>query len=377
MRAAHSRESRLLESLYRAAGSPSLWPSTLVEWAKVFRADFCLLAAEDFSSAGPPLLHGTHPPDDPLWRAYLERHRRNPFTATSVRLPAGTVRRADEAFPREVLLDSGFYREVLEPLGVLNALGANLINEPGAFAYLGLLRSPRAGPFADRQLVLLSSLCGHLAQAVRLQLRLQGVDLERAAALDALDHVARGVILVGQGGALCFANAEASQLLGEGDALSTDHGRLRATVREDDDRLQRLLGQAIGHEVARRAGGTMAVRRASGGPAVTLEVLPLGEDAAGLVCRAPRAAVYLSDPSGDAAVSGRLLAQAFGLTPREADVCALLVAGRELRSIARELGVSVTTVRTHLLHAFDKTGTRRQADLIKKLLAAAPATRKR
>jgi DNA-binding CsgD family transcriptional regulator len=33
--------------------------------------------------------------------------------------------------------------------------------------------------------------------------------------------------------------------------------------------------------------------------------------------------------------------------------------------VAPVLGISETTVKTHLQHVFDKTGTRRQADLVK------------
>jgi DNA-binding CsgD family transcriptional regulator len=54
----------------------------------------------------------------------------------------------------------------------------------------------------------------------------------------------------------------------------------------------------------------------------------------------------------------------FGLTPAEARVVLRLVSGDSLRSAAKALGVQYETVRTHLKSVFQKTGTRRQAELV-------------
>jgi len=367
------RESDLIETAYRAAGTPALWEETLPEWASLFGADEALLVAEEFSSAAPPIRHCTRPPEDLLWEAYFGRHRSNPFTAASLALPAGAVGRTDEALPRRALLDSAFYQEVLEPLGVLHSLGANLINEPGMFGYLAFLRGPRSGRFEAPKLDLLSRLTRHLGQAMRLQLHLEGLTLEHAAALDALYHVARGVILVTAHGRIVFSNAAAERLLQGTDGLRSEKTRLRAWAPSDDASLQRLVANAC-RDDGSRVGGGMVVRRMSG-PALTLEVLPIGEVGLRVSRAAPRAAIYVGDPARPPCTSSkRLLAQVFGLTPKEAEVCTLLVEGLSLKAIGERLAVSTTTVRTHLAHAFDKTGARRQADLVKMLLAVSSGT---
>lgn len=45
-----------------------------------------------------------------------------------------------------------------------------------------------------------------------------------------------------------------------------------------------------------------------------------------------------------------------GLTPREAEVLALLAAGKANKEIARALGVSPNTVKTHLARLYEKLG---------------------
>ena len=58
------------------------------------------------------------------------------------------------------------------------------------------------------------------------------------------------------------------------------------------------------------------------------------------------------------------------LTPRELDTVRLLGQGLSNKEIARHLGVSVTTVRTHLNKAYDKLGSASRVELA--LLAARP-----
>jgi DNA-binding CsgD family transcriptional regulator len=59
-----------------------------------------------------------------------------------------------------------------------------------------------------------------------------------------------------------------------------------------------------------------------------------------------------------------LLKSRFRLTPAEARLVLRLVTGDSLHSAANALGVKYETVRTHLKTVFQKTGTRRQAELV-------------
>jgi DNA-binding CsgD family transcriptional regulator len=49
----------------------------------------------------------------------------------------------------------------------------------------------------------------------------------------------------------------------------------------------------------------------------------------------------------------------------------LIAGGRTVAEAAGALGIGVSTVRTHLLRIFDKTGTHRQADLVRMASALA------
>lgn len=64
-------------------------------------------------------------------------------------------------------------------------------------------------------------------------------------------------------------------------------------------------------------------------------------------------------------------ASGFGLTGAEMRVARALSEGRSLRLIAKDFGISRTTVAFHVRNIFQKTGTTRQAELVALLLRSA------
>jgi DNA-binding CsgD family transcriptional regulator len=61
----------------------------------------------------------------------------------------------------------------------------------------------------------------------------------------------------------------------------------------------------------------------------------------------------------------RLLSDLFGLTPAEARTTMRLTAGLEVRDIAAENGVSPDSVRFQLKCVYQKSGVRRQSELVR------------
>lgn len=60
----------------------------------------------------------------------------------------------------------------------------------------------------------------------------------------------------------------------------------------------------------------------------------------------------------------QLFEQQYSLTEREIDVLELLVCGGANKAIANELGLSLSTVKTHLQHMFQKTGVDSRNELV-------------
>jgi DNA-binding CsgD family transcriptional regulator len=112
--------------------------------------------------------------------------------------------------------------------------------------------------------------------------------------------------------------------------------------------------------------GTALPLTAHDGERYVMHVLPLTSAARtgiGMAYKAVAALfvrkVALGTPSGE------LLARNFELTPAEVRVLLSIVEIGGVPETAATLGVAETTVKTHLHRVFAKTGTRRQADLVK------------
>jgi DNA-binding CsgD family transcriptional regulator len=84
----------------------------------------------------------------------------------------------------------------------------------------------------------------------------------------------------------------------------------------------------------------------------------------------PVAIVTVRDPDIDRRRQEVNLRRRFGLTAAEARLAAEILKGDGRAAAARRGGFSATTAKTHLSSIFEKTGTHRQAELIRLLFDA-------
>jgi DNA-binding CsgD family transcriptional regulator len=145
-------------------------------------------------------------------------------------------------------------------------------------------------------------------------------------------------------------NAAAEEILDKANPLELAFGRLHARCRRDLFRLETAMKQA---QVAGYA--TVALGKAGRG----VEVVRAGPNAI------EQCLVLLRDPSKERAVQIVNVTRHFGLTKAEQGLLDVLVQGASLSDAAQMLGVARSTARTHLQHLFDKTGKRRQVDLLR------------
>ena len=85
------------------------------------------------------------------------------------------------------------------------------------------------------------------------------------------------------------------------------------------------------------------------------------------------AVVFAQDLDTRPSPSAAQLAALHGLTPREGQLAARLLAGDSLDEAARTLAITPGTARNYLASLFTKTRTRRQGELLALLLRSTPA----
>jgi DNA-binding CsgD family transcriptional regulator len=141
-----------------------------------------------------------------------------------------------------------------------------------------------------------------------------------------------------------------------------------AELRWDEAYAQWRLAQILLADRSSRDAAVVAVRRAHE-LAVDLQAAPLRADVEAL---ARSAAVPLDTGAGPTPMTTAL---PLGLTPREREVLALVVAGRTYRQIAREMVISEKTVSVHISNLLRKTHTSNRIELTQLVHRLAGPTR--
>lgn len=280
-------------------------------------------------------------------------------------------RRYDELVARcyECVLDRSAWPALLEQLAVATdfqlgtGLGdlfcVKLLEQSGAGIYLPLLTTADAPVLAGTQSSLRQRLTPHLRMAARLASRLDGMAVELARRDLLLEQHSTPLWLLDDDGHVLYCNRAAVQLMALNHFVLRERcGRLQS--RRGDGRLQAMLRRAGGKDGARRSGWLPL----AGSQQQGLLISPLRADAPGNgLLEKPLVLLALLERRAQP----QLLAELFQLTPAEQRLAELLCEGLPPKECAERLDTSINTVRTQLRALFRKTGTERQAELVRLL----------
>ncbi len=178
--------------------------------------------------------------------------------------------------------------------------------------------------------------------------------------LRSLDHVGRGMLLVGTGGRVLHANRLASQTLDDSHPLEIGHGRLRARNPDDAQSLCDALQAAMQRDMRQLLNLGQGSNRAS------VAVLPIDGEGGGA------ALVSLEQPSRKQDLAVQCYARQHGLTGAETAVLEALLEGLSPSAVARAKYVALSTVRTQISQLRLKTGARSIRQLLDRVAGLPP-----
>jgi DNA-binding CsgD family transcriptional regulator len=209
-----------------------------------------------------------------------------------------------------------------------------------------------------------------VAEAELMKTEMAILEAERNAALHALDDVPWGVVLVDEHGSRLAANRCAREILAACDGLTVHGNTLRAELPDESARLDRLLKQSIRSNGDRNplTDGAISITRSSGSHPLRVRVVPLHTKPDIFAERLPAAAIYISDLDLQLDSNELLLRDLYALTPVEARLAACLSQAKSVEEAATAMGVTVNTARAYLKRIYNKTGVRRQTELVRLLL---------
>jgi DNA-binding CsgD family transcriptional regulator len=352
---------QLIGEIYDAAADIARWPHVLQHIADAFGAQEAALGM--VSPVAVPWLIA--PRSDPEFlRSYGEYyHSRNLFWRNMSRLPVGTGATDTMVMPKSELQASEFYNDWSKPQGYLAVMGATLFLEDGWRTEFVV---PGKHEFEAKHLKLYHALAPHLVRAVQLNQRLARAEIGSATTGAALDRLEQGVLLTDGKARVAFAN-RAAQALFDAGALKLRERVVSTQAAIDTAALHSMIASCA-DKGSSDSGGYVPAARASGRP-LSLLVIPVRGEIRWLSHDRPVAIIFITDPDREAIPEAVQLQRQFGLTLAESRLALEILKGDGINAAAERLDIMPGTARTHLHRVLAKTGTKRQADLVRLILS--------
>ena len=300
--------------------------------------------------------------DPSLMPTLNARHLNNVWRRHMVTLPVGSPAASDAFVPFDQVRRTDFYGEILEPWNIGHGALFVVDDMPKFHVAMSIHRSTTRGPFTSTELEASQELLPHLRRAMQLRFLLERSREQEKLALEALDQLAAGVLILDSQARVLFANMAAREIAAARDVLVLTNRTVRCRHREQSDILRRFIGFAI----AGGPGGSLLLSAPSRRLPVSALVTPLvGTLAVSLAAQGAQgaAAVFLSDPERHAVALTEHLQALYKLSPTEARVAWLIARSDRIGEAAKWPGIAPETVRTHLKHIYAKTGVNRQSAL--------------
>lgn len=280
--------------------------------------------------------------------------------------------RADyERFDERFVRRSEIYNDFLFKYGVRHLIVGRIGGAPWENEGLSFLKPLGAAEYDEDDRKFLARATGHLVRSSELRRRLHALERQQQADQTLLQHLPYGTVWVDASGRVVSFNNVAADILAAADGLRIKAQRLQA----NDAAADRMLGAAIADATGAegRRGQWLAVRRKAHAQPLVVSVIPArAEQLPERAGDGPLALVILQDMARQRLPRDTVLRKMYGLTPAEARLAEALLDNQTVESYALSAQVSRNTVRTHLASLFAKTGTRRQAELLRMLLLSEP-----
>ena len=294
--------SQAIADLYDAAIDPALWKQALQSVCAFVGGSSAVLYWHDALTEHSEALHLFN--EDPYYtKLYFEKYLpMNPMFPAATFVEVGVVTASGDIMPQAEFVETRFYKEWVEPQGIVDALSVNLEKSVARASMVNIRLNAKDGVADDELRRRLSLLVPHFQRAVTIGRLFDQSRTVEAALTETLDHMEAAVFLVGSAGSIVFSNAPAKAMLADGKVVHQKNEALNARSPEANLLLSNIF------EAAAKGDASVGVR----GVAVALadapqerwfaHVLPLtsGHRQQAGLAHAAVAAVFVRKSSPDA-----------------------------------------------------------------------------
>jgi DNA-binding CsgD family transcriptional regulator len=364
------RLSALIGDIYDAALDPALWVDVLGKTRAFIGGWAIALSWKDAVAKRGGSFFQEGGQDPYYHRLYFEKYiKLDPFTTTQFVVDIEEPKSFLEVLPYADLIQTRIYKEWAQPQGIVDALMCLVDRSATSVGFLVVFCNERDGFVDDDMRDRARLVIPHIRRAVLIGKVIDLKKTEAASLADTLDGISAGLFLVDETGRIVHANAAGHMMLKKASLLHVEGGRLVVNDPQAGQSLADTFTTAGNAAVGVKGVAVPLVAR--DGERYVAHVLPLTTGArrqAG-TSYAAVAALFVHKAALDTPSPPEAIAKAYKLTPMELRVLLAIVEVGGVPEVAEALGIAATTVRTHLNQTYHKTGTNRQAALVR-LVAA-------
>lgn len=363
-------EDRLLDlvaQIYDAGLDASRWNQTLKSMAEFFQAEQINLRIIDPDSHNMNRFYFHN--RDPFWiQVYKDYYYQvDPWMEMLHNSDKPII-----ACTHHILSDREYrqleiYNDYIVPTDIHFGMGGLLKVGRDFNTYIGMQRGYNRGEFHNDLLRIFKRLVPHVNRALHICQRTQQLEFQQSTLMQALNRINSPVLLVNEMCQTLFVNSAAEALLEQHKGISIHGNGIQLSDAQQSRRLAELIFNAtVGKtDSAMPEAGGMFYQHAPYYKSLSILVSPLNREGIDFEIKGNKSAlVIFSDPGNRARPAEELLTELYHLTDAEARVASLLCGGLTMNDICEQLHLSLNTVKTHLKSVFQKTGTRRQAELV-------------
>jgi DNA-binding CsgD family transcriptional regulator len=361
-----ARVDQIVENLYAGTLDTAVWKGAINGIADWLRCSGGILFAANPTTQA--LFRDEISRGDP---ALMQTYRLHWFS-TDMRIAAGATMPVGEPHSERQLVDqskwnrSSLLNEFLLPSDYPFMLATWLHKSAHKVVALTFEGSIRRGPFDENDTRKLTRLIPHVQRALAIRDRLEAHEIRASALTSVVEQSHIGVIMLDQKGRILEATGLAEELLRTecGMRRTSDHA---LWLREPaGSQLRQWVMTGLPPKDNLR--GYLGIPRGGSLQSISLVVAPMPAVGVAWTGSDPRWLVFVFDPEQRVQPPANLISRELGISAREGEIAVLLSLGHTLSSVATRLGISLHTVRVHLKHIFEKTGTHSQSELIRRVL---------
>ncbi len=365
--------SSAIESLYDASVNSSRWSDALQKTTEFVQGAGANLFWQDAATGQATAFHAwnCNPEYETLYR---EKYASlNPYFPALAFVEIGKAVAGADLIPHEEFRQTRFFKEWVQPQGLIDVIGVNLERTAATTAFFSIRRSEENGIIDDEARRRFALVAPHVRRAVAIGKVVQTAKSTEGMLKVALERVSAAVVFVSADGRMVFANQAAEEMLKARRVLIVRRGVVGAVDAGADRHLREALAAASrGDSVLGLKGIDIPLTDAEGHDYVANVLSINSEGRRVLDAGTAVAALFVRRITLASQTPLEATARRYSLTPSELRVLAAVLEAGRITDIADRLGVSKSTVKTHLNHLLAKTGARRQTDLIRLVVGGKP-----